>query len=247
MTTDIRAALEGLVSAIDPEDLDKGPLATAYRDARAALAAEAEGEELRLDGGYESGSMWTGHPLRPAALATEPEPPADGEVAELVAWLRCQKGQIPGSYNEFDRRIDRAADLLSRLAPQSAPLAEPPSDEELVNTYWKVWDEYLDRPNSVQHVASLRAVLARWGTSTLAQVRSSLGDGPQPVPEGPSDEELLELMPQQFRDDLATVSRLAAHGTSSDVTPGIFRVSLNTGALDYARAALARWGQAPNA
>ena len=57
-----------------------------------------------------------------------------------------------------------------------------------------------------------------------------------PITPPPTDEELLELMPQQFRDDLATVSRLAAHGTSPDVTPGIFRVSLNTGALDYARA-----------
>jgi hypothetical protein len=51
-----------------------------------------------------------------AALDAEPEPEADGEVAELVAWLRCQKGQIPGGYTEFDRRIDRAADLLERLA-----------------------------------------------------------------------------------------------------------------------------------
>jgi hypothetical protein len=57
-----------------------------------------------------------------------------------------------------------------------------------------------------------------------------------------TDEEIMKLMPQQFRDDLATVSRLAAHGTSPDVTPDIFRVSLNTGALDHARAVLARWG-----
>ena len=61
----------------------------------------------------------------------------------------------------------------------------------------------------------------------------------QPEPEGLTDEELLELMPQQFRDDLATVSRLAAHGAGPDITPGIFRVSLNTGALDYARAVIA--------
>ena len=58
-------------------------------------------------------------------------------------------------------------------------------------------------------------------------------------PEGLTDEELLELMPQQFRDDLATVSRTAAHGAGHGITPGIFRVSLNTGALDYARAAIA--------
>ena len=37
-----------------------------------------------------------------------------------------------------------------------------------------------------------RAAISRWETPNLAQVRSSLGDGPQPVPEGPTDEELLE-------------------------------------------------------
>jgi hypothetical protein len=68
----------------------------------------------------------------------------------------------------------------------------------------------------------------------------------QPEPVAPTDEALLELMPQQFQDDLATVSRLAAHGTSPDVRPGIFRVTLNTGALDYARAVLARWGTPAN-
>ena len=71
------------------------------------------------------------------------------------------------------------------------------------------------------------------------------GREPASVTEKPTDVELLELMPQQFRDDLATVSRLAAHGTRPDVTPGIFRVSLNTGALEYARAVLARW-ETPN-
>jgi hypothetical protein len=68
----------------------------------------------------------------------------------------------------------------------------------------------------------------------------------QSQPASPTDEELLQEMPQQFRDDLATVSRLAAHGISPDVTPGLFRVSLNTGALDYAHAVLARWGTPAN-
>ena len=64
-----------------------------------------------------------------------------------------------------------------------------------------------------------------------------------PVPQvGLTDEQLLELMPQQFRDDLATVSRLASYGTP--VGPGLYRVSLNTGALAFARAVLARWGGA---
>jgi hypothetical protein len=65
----------------------------------------------------------------------------------------------------------------------------------------------------------------------------------QPEPEvvGPSDEELLDLMPRQLREDLATVSRLAVYGASPGVTPGIFRVTLNTGALDFARAILQRY------
>ena len=62
--------------------------------------------------------------------------------------------------------------------------------------------------------------------------------------EGPSDEELLDLMPQQFRDDLDSVSRLASYSTP--VEPGIYRVILNRflviRALSFARAILARWG-----
>ena len=62
----------------------------------------------------------------------------------------------------------------------------------------------------------------------------------QPKTEGPTDEELLELMPQEMRDDLAELSRMAAqqHGSK----PGIFRVVLNTNVMAYARAVLAKWG-----
>ena len=45
----------------------------------------------------------------------------------------------------------------------------------------------------------------------IKQTRAALAA--EPVGEGPSDEEVLDLMPQQFRDDLATVSRLASYGT----------------------------------
>jgi predicted YcjX-like family ATPase len=79
----------------------------------------------------------------------------------------------------------------------------------------------------------------RFRVELAAEARAALA---QPEPVAPTDEELLQEMPQQFRDDLATVSRLAAHGISPDVTPGLFRVSLNTGALAFARAVLARWG-----
>jgi hypothetical protein len=76
---------------------------------------------------------------------------------------------------------------------------------------------------------------------TATQHRDVLRGGPDPrVPEPvtPTARELLELMPQQLRNDLDTVSRLAAHGASAGITPGLFRVSLNTGVQDYARAVL---------
>lgn len=60
----------------------------------------------------------------------------------------------------------------------------------------------------------------------------------------PSDADLLKLLPEQLQADLATVSRAAAHGAGAGVTPDIYRVSLNTGILEYARIILARWGGA---
>jgi hypothetical protein len=75
-------------------------------------------------------------------------------------------------------------------------------------------------------------------SALIAEARAYLD---QSVPEEPTDEELMALMPQQLRDDLATVSRLAAYGT--DVAPGLYRVTLNTGILDHCRAVLARWGK----
>jgi hypothetical protein len=67
-----------------------------------------------------------------------------------------------------------------------------------------------------------------WRLATLAQ----------PEPEGVGDVQIMELMPQQLQKDLATVSRLAAHGAGPDVGPGLFRVSLNTGIIEHCRAVL---------
>lgn len=60
-------------------------------------------------------------------------------------------------------------------------------------------------------------------------------------PEEPTDEELLELMPQAMRDDLASVSRLSAQQVG--LAAGVFRTTLNVRVLEYARAVLARWGR----
>ena len=67
----------------------------------------------------------------------------------------------------------------------------------------------------------------------------------QPVAEGPTDEELMELMPQQMRDDLAAAALALAEvaGTDSRRAMGVMRIILNRHAVDHARAVLARWGR----
>lgn len=58
-----------------------------------------------------------------------------------------------------------------------------------------------------------------------------------------SDEELLELMPQQMRDDLAAAARaLAGFDPDNIKAASVFRIILNRHVADHARAVLARWG-----
>ena len=65
-----------------------------------------------------------------------------------------------------------------------------------------------------------------------------------PVAEGPTDEEVMELMPQQMRDDLANAARaLAGFDRANVKAAGALRVILNRHAVNHARAALAKWGQ----
>ena len=60
----------------------------------------------------------------------------------------------------------------------------------------------------------------------------------------PTDEEIMELMPQQMRDDLATAARAMAWVNEHDSTcaAGAMRIILNRHAVDHARAVLAKWG-----
>jgi len=64
----------------------------------------------------------------------------------------------------------------------------------------------------------------------------------QPEPQGPTDEELLELMPETMRDEFSYAAKVCSDATGGQVKPGIFRVALNTVTLEYAHAVLARWG-----
>jgi hypothetical protein len=59
---------------------------------------------------------------------------------------------------------------------------------------------------------------------------------------GPTDEELLDLMPETMRDEFSYAAKTCSDAMGGAVKPGIFRVVLNTVALEYARVVLARWG-----
>ena len=68
-------------------------------------------------------------------------------------------------------------------------------------------------------------------------------DQPEPAPVAPTDEEIMELMPQQMRDDLAAAARaLAGFDRANVKAAGAMRIILNRHAVGHARAALAKWG-----
>jgi hypothetical protein len=75
----------------------------------------------------------------------------------------------------------------------------------------------------------------------LERARAALA---QPAPEGPTDEDIMGLMPQQMHEDLAAAVRALAEqaGTDSSRVKGMMRIMLNRHAVDLARAVLARWG-----
>ena len=63
----------------------------------------------------------------------------------------------------------------------------------------------------------------------------------QPEREEPTDAELLELMPETMRDEFSYAAQTCSDAMGGRVKPGIFRVALNTAALEYARAVLERY------
>ena len=58
----------------------------------------------------------------------------------------------------------------------------------------------------------------------------------------PTDEEIMELMPQQMRDDLAAAARALSSELGNIKAAGAMRIILNCHAVDHVRAALAKWG-----
>ena len=76
--------------------------------------------------------------------------------------------------------------------------------------------------------------------SVVHRARAALA---QPEPVAPMDEAIMELMPQQMRDDLANAARaLAGFDRATVKAAGAMRIILNRHAVDHARAALAKYG-----
>jgi hypothetical protein len=105
---------------------------------------------------------------------------------------------------------------------QSEP--EGPTDEDLDELFTEI--DQSGESESWRPFA--RTVLARWGRA-------------QPAPEYPSDKELLKLMPESMQDEFSYAAKVCSDATGGQVKPRIFRVALNTAALEYVQAVLAHY------
>ena len=102
--------------------------------------------------------------------------------------------------------------------------------EELVNEYGYCTEWEKGLPLCESNVSEL-----------LTRARALLAE---PEAKGPSDEEIMELMPQQMRDDLAAAAyALAGFYRADPKAAGLIRITLNRHAVDHTRAVLAKWGR----
>lgn len=132
-----------------------------------------------LEGGSEA------HALAAEARAAlaQPEPPADGEVTELVAWLRTNADySLQKAATATFKHFHRIADLLERLAQ---PEPEGPTDEEVISAAAKagfayecaggLFNSYIDSADIKPDVLSFaRDLLARWGNSAKPEPQGAL-------------------------------------------------------------------------
>jgi len=108
---------------------------------------------------------------------------------------------------------DTERDLIQRLA------------DALTNAIRVIHNE-----DGTQHVST--------ATPVLIEARAYLD---KPEPEYPSVKELLELMPETMQDEFSYAAKVCSDATGGQVKPRIFRVALNTAALEYAQVILAHY------
>jgi hypothetical protein len=123
---------------------------------------------------------------------------------------------------------DQPTNCITLNSPATEEILRPTSLSPEALEAWDAAEANIEA--SMQRIAAL-----------VAPARAALA---QPEPVAPTDEEIMELMPQQMRDDLAAAARLIA-GHDNSKAAGAMRVILNRHAVDHARAVLARWGTPP--
>jgi hypothetical protein len=141
-----------------------------------------------------------------------------------------------------DDRHETHALAAEARAALTQPEPQGPTDEELVELFNENDWNYIS-PETFIDIA--RAVLECWGNYTTKPDGPAVPHGREPasVADQPTDKELLDLMPETMRDEFSYAAKVCSDATGGQVKPGIFRVALNTAALEYARAVLARWGR----
>ena len=153
-------------------------------------------------------------------LQPELEGPTDEEILNLSLEHGISYSLIDGSVMRDDA-LSFARAVLSRWG---RPEPEGPTVMEIIELADEIEAEELGQVDLV------RRALARWGRPAI-----------QPEPEYPSGKELLELMPEIVRDEFSYAAKICSDATGGQVKPRIFRVALNTAALQYARAVLAHY------
>lgn len=132
-----------------------------------------------------------------------------------------------------------ARDLIQRLADALTAHGPLPGAVPLLNEA----RAYLLQPVDLSHLSDdEHSALCPQGYHAPDGPAVPDGREPASVADQPTDKELLELMPETMRDEFAAVSDVYSTATGGQVAPGLFRTVLNTVALEYARAVLARWG-----
>ncbi len=126
------------------------------------------------------------------------------------------------------------------------------TDQEIIHLMYDHADGFsscIQFKDDAAVIAFARAVLAHTPvaepqqpsyTAALSNFQAradSVIDPPQP----PTDQVLLELMPETMRDEFSYAAEVCSGATGGQVAPGIFRGALDSAALEYAQAVLARY------
>lgn len=166
-----------------------------------------------------------------AALAEpQPEEPTDEELYDY--WISTSPEFGCADPIGFARAVLARWGNLSE-SPNSSDEPAVPEDREPAKTVLRqVFDDHSDYIDDEQVMwwgdfhAAARAVLARLGTPSLAETRSSLVDAPQPLAEG------RELAPVTKQPTVMQLIELSEEIEADGL-----------GQVDFARAVLARWGR----